>query len=236
MVFGTYRARPTRSRPPDPYNDGDWHHVVASQAAGRHEALRGRRPERHQPPDRRHSPTTVTGRSAATPPGAPRAHYLDGTIDEAAVYSYVLSPQRVTAHFIAGGGVLNQTRSRPSPAPSTSVAPASTARPLPTRTAPSPATPGTSVTTQRAPARIRCTSTARPVTYTVKLTVTDNKGASAEVTHQVTVTAPAAPGDAYGAAVVADQPRLYWRLDETSGTAAADSSSGPAVRAPTATA
>ncbi len=35
---------------------------------------------------------------------------------------------------------------------------------------------------------------------------------------------PAAPTDAYGAAVYADQPDLFWRFNETSGTTAADSS------------
>ena len=34
--------------------------------------------------------------------------YFDGTIDEAAVYSYELRADRMPAHFTAGGGVLNQ--------------------------------------------------------------------------------------------------------------------------------
>ncbi|MBD9698243.1 PKD domain-containing protein [Flavimobilis sp. GY10621] len=38
------------------------------------------------------------------------------------------------------------------------------------------------------------------------------------------VTAPAAPADAYGAAVYGDQPALFWRLAETSGTSVADAS------------
>ena len=39
-----------------------------------------------------------------------------------------------------------------------------------------------------------------------------------------TVSAPSAPADAYGAAVYADQPDLYWRLNDSSGQAVADSS------------
>ena len=38
-----------------------------------------------------------------------------------------------------------------------------------------------------------------------------------------TSTVPTAPADAYGAAVYADDPDIYWRLDETTGTTAADS-------------
>src|SRR5690606_37551578 len=37
-----------------------------------------------------------------------------------------------------------------------------------------------------------------------------------------TLDLPEPPADAYGAAVVALDPDLYWRLDETSGTVAAD--------------
>ena len=73
------------------YNDGQWHHVVATQSGVGHEALRRRRAGRHQPADRRPRTTPATGRSAATTPGAPRSAYFNGTIDEVAVYSYELS-------------------------------------------------------------------------------------------------------------------------------------------------
>ncbi len=54
-------------------------------------------------------------------------------------------------------------------------------------------------------------------TYDVTLTVTDNKGGTDTVTHPVTITAPAGPSDAYGEAVYADHPRLYYRLGENNG-------------------
>ncbi|WP_130011476.1 PKD domain-containing protein [Serinicoccus sediminis] len=63
----------------------------------------------------------------------------------------------------------------------------------------------------------------RTGTYQVSLRVRDDQGSFATVTQDVEVSVPL-PTDFYGAAVMADEPDLYWRLDETSGTFAQDSS------------
>ena len=75
---------------------------------------------------------------------------------------------------------------------------------------------GTGVTSQH--------TYAAPGSYTVSLTVTDDRGGSATSESVVTTaTDPGAPSDAYGSAVYALGPTLYWRLGETSPAGAADS-------------
>lgn len=78
---------------------------------------------------------------------------------------------------------------------------------------------------------IRSTHTyAAAGTYTVKLKVTSSSGTTDESQRLVRVgsdtPATHAPVDAYGAAVYSANPDLYWRLNETAGTSAADSGGG----------
>jgi hypothetical protein len=61
-------------------------------------------------------------------------------------------------------------------------------------------------------------------TYTVRLQVTDNQGAT-DVSDPITITAQSSGGSpTYSQAVLADSPLAYWRLGEASGTSAADAS------------
>lgn len=64
---------------------------------------------------------------------------------------------------------------------------------------------------------------ARTGTYTVRLTVVDEAGAFRSLDQDLDVSLPA-PTDAYGTAVLEDDPFLYWRLAETAGDFAQDSS------------
>ena len=59
--------------------------------------------------------------------------------------------------------------------------------------------------------------------HTVTLTVTDSAGTQSAATQSV-VANPSPPDDSYGKAVYADSPNLYYRLDDTSGTTATDTS------------
>ncbi|WP_062005517.1 MULTISPECIES: LamG-like jellyroll fold domain-containing protein [Arthrobacter] len=64
---------------------------------------------------------------------------------------------------------------------------------------------------------------AQPGSYTIRLVVKDNTGGQASLERTVKAVRPA-PADPYGAAVYNSAPSLYWRLDESSGSLAQDSS------------
>ena len=64
------RARRTRSRPATRYNDGTWHHVVATQGAGGMKLYVDGALVGDEPADAGRRATTATGGWAVTPPGA----------------------------------------------------------------------------------------------------------------------------------------------------------------------
>ena len=73
LVFGTYTGQLNTITSPASYNDGQWHHVVATQSGNGMKLYVDGAARRHQPADRRPRTTPATGRSAATPRGARRA-------------------------------------------------------------------------------------------------------------------------------------------------------------------
>ena len=168
LYFGVYpggvRTLTTLDRG---YNDGQWHHVVASLGAnGMRLYVDGVQvgPVRYD-----HGPV-LQGRLAdrwrqqrvlAEP--LDQRDYFAGTIDDVAVYPRVPLGRQVPNHY---DGATTGNARRPPPSPSTPRArrsPSTVPRP-PTVTAPSPRTPGTSATAAPAPARRRATPTRRPVT------------------------------------------------------------------------
>ncbi|MFT4297058.1 MAG: PKD domain-containing protein [Micropruina sp.] len=223
LAFGTYTGQSTVITSNVSFNDGGWHHVVASQSSSGMKLY-------------------VDGEIQATNPQAgAQAYdgywrvggdnswsgnpYFNGTIDEVAVYSTELPLGRVVAHYQAGGGVLNQ-------APSAEFS--SSAEQRRVTFAGTGTDPDGTITAYSWDFGDGGTSTAQnPVhvytqegTFTATLTVTDNKGATGSISHPVTVTAPPGPSDTYGSSVYADHPRLYWRFGETSGTVANDVAGG----------
>ncbi|MEW9534407.1 LamG-like jellyroll fold domain-containing protein [Microbispora sp. NPDC049125] len=148
--FGVYPGgvRTVNSAPG--FNDGQWHHVVASlsETAGMALYVDGRKVG--QAPGTTSAQVysgywRIGGDNLNGWPNQPSSAYLNGDIDEVAIYPAALSYDKVLDHYVASG-----------------------------RTSP----------------------------------------------------IPPAPADPYGKAVYDDDPTLYWRLNEASGTVAADSGKG----------
>ncbi|MFT4216805.1 MAG: PKD domain-containing protein [Micropruina sp.] len=105
LAFGVYTTQRNIVETTTSYNDGGWHHVVATQSAQGMRLyvdgqLQGSNPQVVSAQVyngfwRIGGDTTWAGNK-----------YFAGTIDEAAVYSYALSPARVLAHYQASGGVV----------------------------------------------------------------------------------------------------------------------------------
>jgi len=141
VLFGVYPGSSQTLRSAKSYNDNQWHHVVATLGSnGMQLFVDGTRVGRRTDVTSAQSYSGYWRIGGDTPWTG--AGYLNGQIDEVAVYAAPLTPAQVDAHWVASG-----------------------------------------------------------------------RGSTLQ----------AAPADAYGAAVHALQPDLYWRLGETTGTVAADS-------------
>ena len=222
LVFGVWTGQTNTITTPNSYNDGQWHHVVATQSGSGMKLfvdgeLTGTNPQ-----------TQAEGYTGYWKVGGDNtwsssSAYLNGSIDEVAIYSYELGVNRIQQHFVLGGGALNQppTAAFTSTVDQRRVTFNTTGSTDPDGTITSfgwdfgDGHTGTGATTSHVFA---------PGTYNVTLTVTDNRGGTDIETKPVTVTAPPALGDSYGAAVVADSPEFFWRFGESSGNTAVDSS------------
>ncbi|WP_169951621.1 LamG-like jellyroll fold domain-containing protein [Microbispora sp. H11081] len=147
IFFGVYpgAVRTVNSGPG--FNDGNWHHIAASlsETAGMTLYVDGRRVAQSAATTSAQQYTgywRIGGDNLSGWPNQPTSAYLNGDIDEVAIYPSALPQDKVIDHYVASG-----------------------------RTSP----------------------------------------------------IPPAPADPYGKAVYNDEPVLYWRLNETSGPAAADS-------------
>jgi hypothetical protein len=161
--------------------------------------------------------------------------FFKGTLDEAAVYPSVLSAARVTSHYQAGigesaGSTVNAPTNLTATAPSSSQVNLSWTD--------NATNEGEFVierdTSSQFPSPVKQTAWANSTTfsdlglaasttyyYRVRAkNATDSSTASN--TASATTLAVQPPPTGYSAAVVADSPVSYWRLGETSGTAAAD--------------
>jgi fibronectin type 3 domain-containing protein len=146
LTFGIYSGGVSAIRSANAYNDGTWHHIVATQGSGGMKLfVDGIKVGQNSVSANQSYAGNwhVGGDNMNGWPNKPSSNYFAGTIDDTAVYPSVLSAQQVANHYQLAGG---------------------------------------------------------------------------------SVTVPVAPADAYGAKVFSQSPDLYWRLDETSGSTAKDSS------------
>lgn len=192
LTFGTHSTQINTATTTASYNDGKWHHVVATQGGdGMKLYVDGGLAATN-------AATTALpfsgywrlgGDNLTSWPGAPTSNYIAGTLDEAAVYSTVLTPTQVLAHFHAAGRNSAPVASFTSTPTNLSVAFDGSASSDPDGTVASYSWDfgdNTAVGTGSTPTHVYASAG----TYQVKLTVTDNGGATASATKPVTVTAP----------------------------------------------
>lgn len=224
IVFGIWNGGSYTITTAGAYNDGAWHHVVGTLG-----------------PDGMalYVDGDLVGTNAHSGVDAYNGYWrlgadniwdgggqLNGLVDEAAVYDHVLTASQVRAHYRASGVFVNSV-------PTASFTADKDGLTVGLDASASGDADGTiasyawdfgdgATSSQVAPTH----TYAGEGTYTVSLTVTDDLGASATSTRTLGVREPSpAPADAYGQAVDADAPLLYWRLDETTGDVARDATS-----------
>lgn len=224
VTFGVWTGFTNTITTTDALNNGEWHHVVASQSSstGMKLYVDGLLIGTNGQTDAQ--PYTGYWRIGGDNHWGCCSPYLAGTIDEVAVYGSVLSLDTVADHFRAGGGDLPVNVE-----PEASFTTTCTTQACVLDASASADSDGSisgyawnlgDGTTDVG--RVVDHTYAAPGTYTVTLTVTDNQTATDTATGSAVTTAPATPADAYGRAVHDDDPAMYWRLDDTAGTTTSD--------------
>ncbi|WP_406832167.1 PKD domain-containing protein [Pedococcus sp. KACC 23699] len=221
LRFGTWTGQPNIAESSASFNDGSWHHMVATQGPDGMKlyvdgTVVGTDPQTSAQPY-----TGYWRVGGDTHWGDADSYWIDARIDEVAVYSKVLSLADVQDHYGAGGGtVVNQspTATFTKSMAGLKLTADGTGSSDPDGTIASYAWNFGDGTTSTDPKPVHTYTTGG--SYTVSLTVTDNRGATGATSAVVTLIAP--PTDTYGAAVAASAPDLYWRLGESGGPMAAD--------------
>jgi PKD repeat protein len=192
LTFGVWTGFTNTITTPNAVNDGQWHHVVATQSTTDGLKL--------------YVDGALVGTNGQTDAQAYDGYwrvggdnhwgccspFLDGTIDEAAVYSSVLSQATIADHFAKGGG------SVPNQAPTAAFTHAESDLKVSVNGTTSTDTDGTIASyswnwgdgTDAGSGATATHEYAAAGTYTVTLTVTDNDGDTDTATASVTVTAP----------------------------------------------
>lgn len=106
LIFGAYTGSAVTVSSSNSYNDGAWHHMVATQgAAGMTLYVDGLRVgnNANSIAQSYYGVWHVGGDNLSGWPNRPASNFFAGQIDETAVYDYVLNQNQVAEHAIAGG-------------------------------------------------------------------------------------------------------------------------------------
>lgn len=219
LVFGTYTGSTNVITSPNSYNDGKWHTVVATQSsAGMVLYVDGVQVGTN--PQTAAQNYTGYWRIGGDNTWGSSSPYFAGTIDEAAVYPAALTASQVAHHYHLGGGNVAPTAQF-----------TSTVNDRVVTLDASASTDDGTITAYAWNFGDGTTGTGAQITHTyvgagtypITLTITDDGGLTGTQTQNVAITR-SAPTDAYGAAVYGDAPSQYFRLGDSSGTTATDSS------------
>ncbi|RPE78765.1 MULTISPECIES: PKD domain-containing protein [unclassified Frondihabitans] len=189
LVFGTYTGQTNTITTQGSYNDGTWHQVVASQSSDGLKLYVDGVLQGTNPTPNAQAYTGYWKIGGDTTWGSSSA-YFAGSIDEVSIYSRALSAATVSDHYALGVGTVNV-------APTSSFTSSVKDLSASFDASASADTDGTvagyawdfgdnASGTGKTPAH----TYDKAGTYTVTLTVTDDKGAVGTSTGQVTVTAP----------------------------------------------
>ncbi|MFU8946826.1 LamG-like jellyroll fold domain-containing protein [Mycetocola zhadangensis] len=107
LTFGVYTGSTVTVRSAASYNDGTWHHIVASQGStGMALYVDGVRVGQNGTTNAQsyYGVWRVGGDNLSGWPNRPASDFFNGQIDETAIYGSVLSRQQVLNHYSMGGG------------------------------------------------------------------------------------------------------------------------------------
>ncbi len=191
LRFGAYDGNLNVADSAQSYNDGRWHHLVATQGADGMKLYVDGVQVASNPATRAESYPGYWRVGGDNTWGGASSDYFAGTVDEVAVYSSVLTPAQVADHYVRGGGAGGNTP------PSASFTNATDGLAASFDATASADADGTITTyswdfgdgTTGTGATVQHSYTAAG-TYSVALTVTDDDGATGTSAAQVTVAAP----------------------------------------------
>ncbi|MET0861431.1 MAG: LamG-like jellyroll fold domain-containing protein [Microbacterium sp.] len=109
LSFGVYTGSTVTVRSASAYNDGNWHHIVASQGStGMALYVDGVRVGQNGTTNAQSywGVWRVGGDNLSGWPNRPSSDFFGGQIDETAIYPNVLSRQQVLNHYSLGGGTV----------------------------------------------------------------------------------------------------------------------------------
>ncbi|AWB87296.1 DUF7594 domain-containing protein [Mycetocola zhujimingii] len=107
LTFGVYTGAAVTIRSASAYNDGGWHHIVATQGAGGMALyVDGLRVGQNGTTNAQsyHGVWRVGGDNLSGWPDRPSSDFFGGQIDETAVYGGALTRQQVLSHYTLAGG------------------------------------------------------------------------------------------------------------------------------------